>query len=317
MNDSANTTHDWHDNEIRHKPAWWYTCIMLTESCFITVSNIFAMFIMCRRFSFFDAICNILLFCFLFSHLTVGLSGIVVFISECFTENEFHQYENRAIVVHHFCYIVTYFMMVLVTMDRVLAVKLPFYYCKLTKKSCACALGVSMVTPLMFLIQQMTTRKGNVNAYFTFIAVSMFMLVCVSVANAVIYHSAMKIFRASVHTTVATDPTQHGKMVGQLRRRLMKSTRTCIFIVFTNILFSLPYGIITTMLLVSDKMDKSEWTMTTITVHQVCAILANSNSLKDPLLYIGLNRSASKEFVRVFSTRTSSYNSYNTKATNM
>ena len=277
----------------------WYSYTMLIISVLSVITASFTMVIICKKKILLERKCNIFLFALLATHVSIGFVSTLIFSLEFFYGVSAHNNGNLdqeyAMLILHFLYMTAFAMVNLVTLDRLLAVKFPFYYERCSEKFCLYAIIIGLIPPVVFLLMQVI---GDIfYAYSIFVLVGLVLSIFIGITNIIVYKEVKRQLQQIARTTVAENQHEKQNKLNCLNKRKWKSASNCALIVLTTILFLLPIEIVTILILIFRNCFFSE---ATTHVTYAAGMFVLLNSLKDPLLYIFLNKDVKQEMIKIF-----------------
>ena len=282
---------------IYYQPSWSKYCLLI-NAILIVLVNLYVLLLIARKRSHLPSICNIFLFGLLMSHLGAGTVSSLMFNVDSAINNSTHEhngmYERLTLCIYHFCGVSTFCMIILVTIDRLLAIKWPFIYNQLTWKFCAFSISTIMVFPIIFIIFEL---RIEIHSYNIILFCKAMTSIVLAFSHHLIYREVKAQFQKISKTIVCDDLTLQGEKREKLNQRMVKSTRMCYFIVLSNIIFWIPCSITSVFIL---NQGNKYWNEITIQVQCAVYVFLNVNSIKDPLMYVVLNKSLKDQFLLDF-----------------
>ena len=279
----------------------WYSYTSLVIAILALILSSTTLLVIYKTKGLLEKKCNICLTALLGSHVCIGLTSTIMFTVEFVTGVSLHNkstylYEVSEFTVH-FLYMTAFVMVNVVTLDRLLAVKATYFYERRTTKCCKLTILFCLLPLVAWFVVQVITCFSYL--YYVFVLVGILLSVWIVGANFVVYRAVKRQIRHISRTIVGSTEEDQKKEMKKLKKRKWKSAITCIIIVLSTVLFLLPIEILTICVLV---FQKSFWNSTQVqAVHLMYTadIFVLLNSLKDPLLYILVNRQVKDEIVKI------------------
>ena len=277
-----------------YQPSWSKYCLLI-NAIMIVLVNLYVLLLIARKRSRLRSVCNIFLCGLLMSHLGTGTVSLLMFNVDSAINNSTHEhngmYERLTLCIYHFCGVSTFCMIILVTIDRLLAIKWPFVYNQLTWKFCAFSISTIMVFPIIFIIFELRIK---IHIYHIILFCKAITSIVLASSHHLIYREIKSQFQKISKTIVCEDIPLQKEKREKINQRLMKSTRMCYFIVLSNIIFWIPRGITSVFILTQ---GNKYWNEITIQVQCAVYVFLNMNSIKDPFMYVVLNKSLKRQFI--------------------
>lgn len=152
-------------NSTDHHPKW-VKLILEINSIFIVLANSYVLVLIVRKRSHLTNICNIFLLALLCSHLGIGIAGLLMFNIDDISNNPFdHEsiFEWMTLCIYQIFSLSTFCFIMLVTIDRMLAIKRPLVYSELTWKFCVVSISLAMIFPVVFIISEISSKQHIYN----------------------------------------------------------------------------------------------------------------------------------------------------------
>lgn len=183
----------------------WYTYFMLTISILTLITCTVAMAFIYGRRKLLERNSNIMLFALIGSHDCIGVVGTIVFSLEFILGTSVHNKSNivqvETLTMLHFLYIQAFMMITVITLDRLISVKMSFFYERCTWKSCAIMNCLFTIPAVLFLIIRFTTYLRDV--YFMFVLSGCFVSVFICIANFILFQKVREELTKIYNVTVA------------------------------------------------------------------------------------------------------------------
>lgn len=278
----------------------WYSYAMLIIAILSFLTSSTVVFVIARKKSLLERKGNIYLLALLLTHICIGLQTTVQFATEFITGHSmYNSYKSNNIFykammyMHHFLFMVAFVMANLVTLDCLLAVKRPYYYEQCSSKFCYGTILLGLIPPIMFIL--MSSIGGVSYSYYMFVLIGIFLSVFIAITNMTVYNVVKKQIIAISKNTVTENRESRKRILDNLNKQKFRSARLCLFIVLSTVLFLLPMEISTIVMLI---MKDAFWNDNTKHVAYISEMFILLNSLKDPMLYIFINKDVKREICK-------------------
>lgn len=275
--------------EDEHYHPNWVKYSLEVNSTLIVCVNLYVLILIGRKRCHLRSVCNIFLSALLVSHLGIGIVGLFMFNVNTEAKdslfNHMDPYQWTTLCMYQFFSLSTVCMIVLVTVDRLIAIKRPYFYNELTWKFCISSTSIIMAFPIGFIISEMNSKKHIYNLLLFCKALASIVL---AISHHLIYREVKRQFHRISKLIVCENLILVAQKKSKLHQRKIKSTRTCYFIVLSNIVFWLPCSI--TFILILTAKEEVYWSDTILQLRYAAHVFENLNSLKDPLMYAILNK---------------------------
>lgn len=185
--------------------------------------------------------------------------------------------------------------LVCLTVDRLISIKRPFFYQLLDSYFPMKCLGISLLfSASVFVVEFRTNKDVGFSVYLViFISTAIFL----SCANLYIRKMIKEQYRKINLTQVTSNDEQTRQIQFKLRRRQLRATRTCLFVIFSFVLLHVPviFHFMLRNLLRSTYSD-----IVPLEVGMSLFIIAFLNSIVDGILYVKINKNVKAELKDVF-----------------
>ncbi|XP_057308204.1 uncharacterized protein LOC130646083 [Hydractinia symbiolongicarpus] len=290
-----NTTNVTATNYVIYPIKSWWTYLMTTMSYLVVILNSLTMHIIARRGFTQHRTCK-MCFCFLIiSHLVVGVSGSIAFTGELFTNSNAHNrvnlYEDIVVSLYHASYTATFSGIVLVTLDRLIAIKVPFFYATLTRKFVLVCIAGGLLLPLAVFLLLITTPDAT--AYIIFMGAIFLSSLVLGISNMMVYMELKSHLKAILKTMVSNSDKERRNNEKTMYSRQLQAARVSLFIVISFILFWLPTGIGAAGRFLQGK--HSTFSQNSLVYRLALGAFTYGNSLSDPIMYVLMNKEMKKE----------------------
>lgn len=186
----------------------------------------------------------------------------------------------------------------LLSLDRYLAIRRPFYYQTLSKRFITATNIAAISYTLVFIVSfHLSQIYGVLVATCAKIAVG----TTLSIFNATLYFELRKQFRAIQSTCVHKSADEHISSAKKGKLRQTRALKLCVFITVSYMLFWYPHMFSTVHYFTTGYQ-------TNVTVLQCLELLALLDSIVDPLIYIYLNKTVKRK-IREFGAKVCLVNS--------
>ena len=176
---------------------------------------------------------------------------------------------------------------ILLSLDRFVAVRKPFFYAKLTTRHGLASIGGAFSLTTFFTIWRTISTKAYISAFF----VTIFGAVLIVVSNFLLYRSVKRQCRQIASTIVDKSSRQQHDKRQDIRNRELRSLKVCLFIAISYILTWVPLIIIQTIY----KNDPSM-----VLLAKFFAILTFTNGIWDVSIFFALNLKARGKLLVIF-----------------
>lgn len=267
----------------------WFTYVMLVQSCFIVLTNLFVIIVMWKVKGVLPKKYNFILVSLFTSHFSIGLTGVFIFLVEIFADTSLFKRDTMgkkvAISTYHFCYLSSFCMIILTAADRYIAVRLPFMYNALTVKRYSLSIVFLMIIPNLFFCVELFVSKES--GYTIFLIVKVTTILVLSLTTFFIYRTVQYQYRQiSLHIVTETEESKK-VLIRNLNRQKIHSIRVCLRIVFSTVIFWFPAAVTVVLRLI---LGHAYWNKTTIQIQYLVTVIASINSLHDPLITVFSNK---------------------------
>lgn len=278
----------------------WYAYVMLTIA---VLSFIFCVIVACiihrSKRLLLDRNSNIILIALLGTDTCIGIVGTITysvdFVSDSSIHNRLNDLDTYLMLTLHFFYMANFMMVILVTLDRLLAVKYPYFYDMYTSRICVGTIFVFLAPPCIFVTLQLTTGRS---AYYIFVLIGIILSVFLACTNAFVYSVVKEKIQRTSNLTITSDDDEKKRKMKLLRMQKRKSAIISISIALSTILFLLPSEICVACMTF---LGVRFWNKTTVILTRIADVFLFANTMKDPIIYICMNRSVKREMIRVMS----------------
>ena len=243
---------------------------------------------------------NNLILNFLFiSHFINGIVGIVttVLLTEQLPVNVI----NSLFVTRDFCYILAFCFTVLLSIDRYIAVRFPFFYQTLSKKYQISSVFVIILFNVVFTVW----RGFSKSAFIFLMAFTTIGIRIANIANILLFRSVKRQCSAIAATIVLDNTsTQHNRQQQQRNatmRRSLKSLKLCIIVASSLLLVVMPTFVQPSLIKKFVGKKTSDDKTTDKGISMFITIVASSNGLWDVLIFLFINSEARKKVLNLIS----------------
>lgn len=273
---------------------YFYLYIAWIEFILIIILNALVGIVILKKRKIRQQKCNIHFLFLLLSHFLIGVCGLIETTWSHFTNDiTLHHIHNKSdprvvIATVYFCVQLSAFSnMVLVVLDRFLAVKYSYFYDRLSK---GCSISTTFVFSAVPIVLIVIAWLGN-DVYYALIAFNIYTL---SIGSFTVYvHMSIYVqtktqFKKIIKNVVLDDKLMQ---ITERRRLLYRQTRS----LFISLLLILSYSVawIPTYVIVIIFLVGGDVTPTAKVLTYACLCL---NSIADPIIYAFFNKSVKSEF---------------------
>ena len=280
---------------------FWIGYIFIFESVLIITSNTAVIAIIVKASHLLRKLHNLYLLTLLISHVFVGLTAICLDLELLIVENSTHYISPTIFLISksiHVAIIVYSFVsVVLVTLDRFLAVKFPFLYEKITKRVFAVSLLVGAILPISCLVLSLIGLEEM--CYTVFVLASFVVVIVLIVSNGMIYILLKKEYAAITKTIVTNRKDDYKHITEKLKKRQCTSVKLCLIIVLSFVICWLPTAVNIGIIAIVG-YDGHPLKSKVVLIRTIGLILSYGNSIIDPITYVLLNRGVRKEIRKSF-----------------
>lgn len=163
---------------------------------------------------------------------------------------------------------------ILLSFERFIAVRKPFFYAKLTTRHGAAAIGVVLALTAFFTIWRTISTKAYISAFF----VAIIGAVLIIVSNFLLYRSVKRQCRQIAATIIDKSSKQQNDKRQGIRKRELRSLKVCLFIASSYILTWVPLIVIQTIFQNDDSI-----------LFKFLAIVTFTNGIWDVFIFFALN----------------------------
>ena len=216
----------------------------------------------------------------LFVHILFNISVII---------SNFVYYPRPQLICNYGLMIAMLVVLMVLTMERVAVIKFPFKYADVESKHIVIINLFSWLPTIMFVCSSFICEIQEDMLTITSAVLITVAITLLSLSNAIIYSVAKK------HDQFLKTNAVHRQGNGNHSTKVLKASYVCFAIVFSFVIFWLPYLIHNLLAIVGVYKPSGEKTFTKVVEH-----IAFLNSLVDAVLFIWLSREPKKELARVF-----------------
>lgn len=175
---------------------------------------------------------------------------------------------------------------ILLSFERFVAVRKPFFYAKLTTRHGAAAIGVVLALTAFFTVWRTLSTKAYISAFF----VTIIGAVLIIVSNFLLYRSVKRQCRQIAANIVDKSSKQQHDKRQVIKKRELRSLKICLFIASSYILTWVPLIIVQTIFQNNPSM---------VLLVKFLAILTFSNGIWDVLTFFALNFKARTKLLTI------------------
>ena len=173
---------------------------------------------------------------------------------------------------------------IILSIERYVAIRKPFFYARLGKFHAALFMTISMIFPLAFSIW----RAFSMSVFFLGCLVTISGGIFISASNIYLYRSVRKQCKGINNTIVDRSENRAKDRKNELRKRKLRSLKICIYITVSYLLTWFPLVIVITLQVLLG-IDQN-WTF-------IFAVIGFSNGIWDVLIFFHLNQKARKRLL--------------------
>ena len=262
--------------------------LLFSEALIIFTFNLICLCIIFKHEHIYKRFHNIYLAGLLSSHTANGLSFILHYIFRYIQTPKYLWY--NILRVRDIFYASAVGFTLLLSIDRYLAVKKPFYYATLTKKFVVLSCIMNFIVIAGFKVTESFSKL--VRAFLLPIVVVVG--ITIGILNSILYNEVKKQYKKIALTTVhdlSQDSTKHSKY---LKKRQMRSLKICTLITITYILFWVPYTFVVCLFEIYNNF--LVWK-----IRRCFEIFALLDSIIDVAIFVALNRDVKNQIYKLIS----------------
>ena len=260
-----------------------YSCYIV-ESLLMITCNVLAIKVIVSLGKMKTSFYNVVLFLLFVSHL---LTALMLFIKASLFLAYFHKDIIEGVVMARDCFIsLEINFTILLSFDRFVAVRKPFFYGKLTSRHGAAAIAVAIGLTIFFTAWRTVSTKAYMAAFFVVIIGA----VLIIVSNFLLYRSVKRQCRQIAATIVDKSSQQQHDKRQEIRKRELRSLKVCLFIASSYILTWVPLIIVQTLHNFQKANEKDVISVEILI--KFLAILTFTNGIWDVVIFFALNLKA-------------------------
>ena len=236
---------------------------------------------------------NILFCCLFISHIFTSIMYLVTGTYITLNSRLSLFRHSSLLFIRDFWYALAVSYTVLLSFDRCLSVRFPYFYHNLTEKYCICCISIPVVLNIVFTVW----RWFSTGAYLFLMVWIILGILIVNSANLLLYNSVKRQCREIAATIVVSDTSsqQQQQQRQTTRERSLKSLKLCICVASSLIMIVVPASVF----LLLRRLDTSNSQIYLLSSSSIIVqTLASSNSLCDVLTFLHFNSEAKNLVVR-------------------
>lgn len=234
---------------------------------------------------------NILLSALFLSHLLNGIC-IIIYISFDIWSDVYSKGYTGAIIARDCAISLEINFSILLSFERFIAVRKPFFYAKLTKIHGIASIGVAIGLTTFFTIFSIFSAKAYLSAFIVITSGGIFIII----SNFLLYRSVKKQCSQIAATIVDRSTQKQNEKRNEIRKRQLKSLKICLFIASSYILTWFP------LIAVAIGNQKTD---TSLLLRKIFAVVSFSNGIWDVLIFFALNAEARRQLMqKIFGRKT-------------
>lgn len=269
----------------------WNASILFVQSWFIIMLNMAVVTVILMKRRLRKKLCNMFLIQLLLCHLYVGVSCFMFSLYQLCTgynpENGGQFYHTILAFLPSTAFVMTFSSIILVTIEKLIAIKKPFFYAELDYRFFVVCSGIGFLFPLISTVLILNKSTKEI-AYKMFVAGILCVTIILSFSNIVIYKEVRRQFTAIASNVVTTTDQDRIEKLQLMRKRQNRSVRVCFLIVLTCIICWLPACFNCFIFFFFRRMYilSNHYTI----IRSVVYLFACMNSITDPIIFTMMNK---------------------------